>query len=64
MMTIHAILEQLEALYGKPDMMTLFGNVTLFQSPFPANKAPEMLSYRIEQCQEIQILVQDPYYPT
>ncbi len=64
-MTILVILDQLEASYGKPDTMTLlFGNDTLFQSPFPPNKAPEMLFYRIEQCQEIQILAQDPYTPT
>jgi hypothetical protein len=44
--------------------MTLFGNDTLFRSPFPANEAPEMLFYRIEQCREIQILAQDPYTPT
>ena len=62
-MTILVILDQLEASYGKPDMMTLFGNDTLFRSPFPANEAPEMLFYRIEQCQEIQILAQDPYTP-
>ncbi len=43
--------------------MMLFGNNTLFRSPFPANKAPEMLFYRIKQCQEIQILAQDPYSP-
>jgi hypothetical protein len=41
-MTIRAILKQLETSYGKPDTMTLFGNNTLFRSPFPANKAPEM----------------------
>jgi hypothetical protein len=63
-MRIHTILEQLETSYGKPDTMTLFGNDTLFQSPFPANEAPEILFYRIEQCQEIQILAQDPYTPT
>jgi hypothetical protein len=60
-MTIHVILEQLEALYGKPDTMTLFWNNTLFQSPFPATEAPEMFFYRIKQCQEIQTLAQDPY---
>jgi hypothetical protein len=63
-MTTLDILEQLETSYGKPDTMTLFANNTLFRSPFPANKAPEMLFYRIEQCQEIQILAQDPYSPT
>ncbi len=49
-MTIRVILEQLKALYGKPDTMTLFRNDTLFQSPFPATEAPEMLFYRIKQC--------------
>jgi hypothetical protein len=63
-MMICIILKQLEALYGKPDMMTLFRNDSLFQSPFPATKAPEMLFYRIEQCQEIQTLAQDPYSNT
>jgi hypothetical protein len=62
-MTIRAILEQLKTSYGKPDTMMLFGNDTLFQSPFSATKAPEILFYRIKQCQEIQILVQDPYSP-
>jgi hypothetical protein len=60
-MTICVILEQLKASYGKPDTMMLFRNNTLFQSPFPAIKAPEMLFYRMEQCQEIQTLAQDPY---
>ncbi len=60
-MTICIILEQLEASYGKPDTMTLFRNNTLFQSPFPPTEAPEMLFYRIKQCQEIQTLAQDPY---
>ncbi len=63
-MTIRVNLKQLEALYGKPDTMTLFWNDTLFQSPFPATEAPEMLFYRIEQCQEIQTLAQDPYSNT
>ena len=43
-MTILVILDQLKASYGKPDTMTLFGNDTLFRSPFPANKAPEIYS--------------------
>ncbi len=63
-MMIIVILEQLDSSYGKPDTMTLFGNDTLFRSLFPANEAPEMVFYRIKQCQEIQILAQDPYTPT
>ncbi len=62
-MTTLDMLEQLKSSYGKPDTMTLFANDTLFRSLFPANKAPETLFYRIEQCREIQILAQDPYSP-
>jgi hypothetical protein len=60
-MTVRSILKQLESLYGKPDTMLLFQNNTLFRSPFPATEAPEMLFYRIEQCQEIQTIAQDHY---
>ncbi len=63
-MTIRVILEQLEASYGKPDTMMLFWNNNLFRSSFAATEAPEMLFYRIEQCQEIQTLAQDPYSNT
>jgi hypothetical protein len=42
-MTVRSILELLEASYGKPDIMSLFQNDTLFRSPFPATEAPEML---------------------
>ncbi len=62
-MTVRSILEQFEVSYSKPDTMSLFQNYTLFCSPFPATKAPEMLFYRIEQCQEIQTIAQDPYTP-
>jgi hypothetical protein len=62
-MTVRSILEQLELSYGKPDTMSLFQNNTLFRSPFPATEAPEILFYRIEQCQEIQMIAQDPYTP-
>jgi hypothetical protein len=62
-MTVRSILKQLETLYSKPDTMSLFQNNTSFCSPFPATEAPEMLFYRIEQCQEIQTIAQDPYTP-
>jgi hypothetical protein len=45
-----SILNQLEASYGKLDMMTLFANNTLFLSAFPPTDSPETLSYQIEQC--------------
>ncbi len=60
-MTICSILKQLENSYSKPNTMLLFHNNSLFCSPFPATEAPEMLFYRIKQCQEIQTIAQDPY---
>ncbi len=48
------ILYQLQVLYGKPNMMTLYTNNTLFRSPMIAGHSPKMLFYRIEQCQKIQ----------
>ncbi len=62
-MSVRLILEQLEGSYDKPDMMTIHQNNLLFQSPFLPSKAPEMLFYRIEQCQEIQMIAEDPYTP-
>jgi hypothetical protein len=62
-MSIRLILEQLEGSYGKPDMMTIHQNDLLFQSPFHPSDTPEMLFYRIEQCQEIQTIAEDPYTP-
>jgi hypothetical protein len=44
--------------------MTLYAKNTLFPSAFPPTNAPEMLFYRIEQCQEIQTLAQDQYLET
>jgi hypothetical protein len=62
-MSVRSILEQLEGSYGKPDMMTIHQNDLLFRSPFLPSEAPEMLFYRIEQCQEIQAIAEDPYTP-
>ncbi len=62
-MGLRMILEQLEQSYGKPDMMTIHQNNLLFRSPFLPSKAPEMLFYCIEQCQEIQTIAEDPYTP-
>ena len=63
-MSISDILDQLDGTYGKPDTMTLLQNDTLFQSEFNPTDAPELLFYRIKQCQEIQVLTQDPYTDT
>jgi hypothetical protein len=63
-MSIRVILGQLMANYGMPDAMVLFNNDTLFRSPFPPTEAPKMLFHCTEQCQEIQMIGQDPYSST
>ena len=63
-MSIINILDQLNGTYGKPDTITLLHNDTLFRSAFNPMDAPELLFYRIKQCQEIQVLALDPYSDT
>jgi hypothetical protein len=60
-MSIQEILTQLEMSYGKPTPMVLHNIDLLFQSPMSTTDAPEMLFYRIKQCQEIAMLAGDPY---
>jgi hypothetical protein len=60
-MSIQEILTQLKTAYGKPTPMALHNNDLLFRSPMATNDAPELLFYRIEQCQEIATLAGDPY---
>jgi hypothetical protein len=60
-MLIQVILNQMEDLYGKPLAAALFANNVLFKSPFNVTEAPELLFYRIEQCQEIMTLGKLPY---
>jgi hypothetical protein len=63
-MLIIDILDQLESTYGKPDTITLLHNDTLFRSAFNPTDAPELMFYRIELCQEIQVLAQDLSHDT
>jgi hypothetical protein len=60
-MSIREMLDPIEGTYGKPNTMMLFANNTLFCSPFNPVDAPEVLFYRIEQYQEIQVLAREPY---
>jgi hypothetical protein len=55
------VLSQLQVSYGKPNMMMLYTNDTLFHSPMTAGNLPKMLFYQIEQCQEIQGIGNLPY---
>ena len=63
-MSIINILDQLDGTYGKPDTMTLLQNDNLFRSAFNPTDAHESLFYRIEQCQETQVIARDPYSDT
>jgi hypothetical protein len=60
-MSIINILIQLQVLYGKPNMMTLYTIDTLFCSLMTTGNSPKMLFYRIEECQEIQRIGNLPY---
>jgi hypothetical protein len=53
--------DQITAFYGKPTPAALLHNDTLFRSVYSPNDAPEVLFRRIEDCQEVQILGEDPY---
>ena len=55
------MLNQITATYGKPTPAALLQNDMLFQSVYSPNDAPEVLFRRIEDCQEVQILGEDPY---
>ena len=60
-MSVLDILTQLQDSYGKPDMMTIFKNETLYRSPMAPSDSPEVLFYRIEQCQEVQLIGKVPF---
>jgi hypothetical protein len=61
MMTVFKILNQLQDLCGKPNMMMLCNNNTLFRCSMTPGNSPKMLFYQIEQCQEIQCIGKIPY---
>jgi len=42
-------------------MTTIFNNETLYRSPMAPSDSPEVLFYRIEQCQEVQIIGKVPF---
>jgi hypothetical protein len=60
-MSVLEILTQLQDSYGLPDMMTLFQNEALFRSKMAAGDSPETLFYRLEQCQEVQVIGKVPF---
>jgi hypothetical protein len=62
-MEIIEIMDQMTATYGRPTPTALLQNDTLFRSPYSPMDAPEVLFRRIEDCQEIMTLGDDPYTP-
>jgi hypothetical protein len=62
-MSIQDILNQLELLYGCSSGLKLLQNNALFCLPFCVIEALERHFWRIEQCQEIQVIADNPYTP-
>ena len=60
-MSILDILAQLQDSYGKPTMMALYQNDVTFWAAMAPTNSPEMLFFRIEQCQAIQRIGKLPY---
>ena len=60
-MNIIDMLDQLVTTYGRPTPMALLQNDTLFRSAYSPIDAPEVLFRRIENCQEVQVLGEDPF---
>jgi hypothetical protein len=60
-MASREMIDQITTTYGRPTPAALLQNDTMFQSVYSPNDAPEVLFRRIEDCQEVQILGEDPY---
>jgi hypothetical protein len=53
--------DQITTTYGRPTPAALLHNDTLFWSVYSSQDAPKVLFRRIKDCQEVQILGEDPY---
>ncbi len=62
-MEIMEIMDQPTTTYGRPMPTVLLQNDTLFRSTYSPINAAEVLFRRIEDCQKIQTLGDDPYTP-
>ena len=60
-MEVQDIFDQITSTYGRPTPAALLQNDMLFRSVHSPQDAPEVLFRRIEDCQEVQILGEDPY---
>ena len=61
-MEIMEMLDQITTTYGRPTPNALLQNDTFFRSAYSPADAPETLFRRIEDCQEVQLLGEDPYF--
>jgi hypothetical protein len=57
------IFDQIMITYCRPMLAALLQNDTLFRIVYSLQDAPEVLFHHIEDCQEVQILGDDPYTP-
>ena len=55
------MINQITATYGRPIPAALLQIDLLFRSMYSLQHAPEVLFRRIKDCQEVQILGEDPY---
>ena len=62
-MELRKIFDQLTSIYGRPTPVALLKNDMLFRSVYSPQDAPEVLFRQSEDCQEVQILGNDPYTP-
>jgi hypothetical protein len=60
-MEICEIFDQITSTYGPPTPAAILQNNTLFRSVYSPQDAPEVLFRRIKDCQEVQILGENPY---
>jgi hypothetical protein len=62
-MELRNIFDQIMTTYGWLMPVALLQNDTLFRSVYSPQDAPEVLFRCIKDCQEVQILGEDPYTP-
>ena len=60
-MTIIDIFAQMDATFGKPDAQAILVNNAHFLAPLLPMETPETLFLCLEECQEVQILAENPY---
>jgi hypothetical protein len=62
-MELREVFDTITSTYGQPTPAALLQNDTLFHSVYSLQDAPEVLFRCSEDCQEVQILGNDPYMP-